>query len=648
MDTPLWIPDPEKCNESQMALFSAMVTAKYGEDFQEYSALHKWSLKNPSQFWGLLAKFVGIDLDSPYQRIVDDYDAFPGSVWFPGAKLNFAKNLLKRRDDHLAIVSILETGQRTTLTYNELYDQTSKMAAWLKNKIKENDRVAGWVPNTSEAIVSMLGTTANGGIWSSCSPDFGIDGALDRFGQIDPTVLVACHSYSYGGKVFNITEKVLAVASKMSSLKWLVWVDGTEEKIPERHFTQSTFHNDIMAVDPSSIAFAKRKFSDPLYIMYSSGTTGAPKCITHTTGGTLIQHLKEHRLHVDLQRDDRFFFYTTCGWMMWNWLVSGLASGATLVLYDGSPFYPDPEALINLVEKEKINIFGVSAKYISSIEKSGIEPNRSHDLRSLRTILSTGSPLTHGSFRYVYNKVKTDVHLASISGGTDILGCFVLGNPCLPVWEGEIQCAALGVDADVWDENGYPIIETKGELVCKQPIPSCPSGFWNDAENEKFFNAYFSKFAGIWAHGDYVEKTKNGGFIIHGRSDSVLNPGGGRIGTAESYRLVESFEEITESVCVGQNWGDDSRVILFVIMQKGVELNASLIQTIQNTIRSKASPRHVPSKIISVKDIPRTLSGKIVELAVRNIIHGTAIENTSALSNPEALKNFQNLPELSF
>ncbi len=575
-----------------------------------------------------------------------DLDRFPGARWFPGARLNFAENLLRFQDDRPALVSVLESRGRRQLSYRELARQTATLATRLAGLgVGPGDRVAGWLPNVPETVVAMLATASLGAVWSSCSPDFGLAGALDRFGQIEPKVLFAVDGYVYNGRRIDTTDKMRQAAERVATVTAVIWV-SLLDAVPA---DAETF-DAVVAVpaddDVPAPPFVQRAFDDPLYVLYSSGTTGKPKCIVHGIGGTLIQHLKEHRLHTDLRRDDVLFFFTTCGWMMWNWLVSGLATGATLVLYDGSPFRPRPATLMDLAERERITVFGASARYLSALAKAGRRPATTHELSAMRMMLSTGSPLTADGFRYVYRDVKPDVHLASISGGTDLISCFVLGSPTLPVYEGEIQCAGLGMAVDVWDDAGRPVRGQKGELVCTRPFPSCPVGFWNDSGGERMHRAYFERFAGVWAHGDFAERTEHDGFVIYGRSDAVLNPGGVRIGTAEIYAQVEQLDEIEEAICVGQDWDGDVRVVLFVVMRDGRVLDEALRARIRDVIRSNASPRHVPAKILEVADIPRTLSGKIVELAVRDVIHGREVTNTSALANPEALEQFRHRPEL--
>jgi acetoacetyl-CoA synthetase len=640
---PLWTPDPAAARRSALARFAEQAGSASGRDLSRYADLHRWSVTEPGAFWQAVWEFTGVVASQQAAEPVTDLDKFPGTRWFPGARLNFAENLLRFDDDRPALISVLETGARRSLSYRELNRQAAALAARLRELgVTSGDRVAGWLPNVPEAVVAMLATASLGAVWSSCSPDFGVSGALDRFGQIEPKVLFAVDGYHYNGRRLDTTAKMQEVAAAVPSIQQVVWV-SLIDAVPAgaEQFDQ------VIAAAPAPPAFVQRAFDDPLYVMYSSGTTGKPKCIVHGIGGTLLQHLKEHRLHTDLGRGDVLFFFTTCGWMMWNWLVSGLASGATLVLYDGSPFHPDAVSLVNLAQDESISVFGVSAKYLAALEKAGVRPLVSHDLSAMRMLLSTGSPLTADGFRFVYEQVKPDVHLASISGGTDLISCFVLGAPTLPVYEGEIQCAGLGMAVDVWNDDGKPLREAKGELVCTLPFPSCPTGFWNDPDGARLHDAYFARFPGVWAHGDFAEITGHDGYIIHGRSDAVLNPGGVRIGTAEIYGVVEQLDEIQESICVGQQWADDVRVVLFVVMREGHTLDDTVRQRIRQAVRDQASPRHVPARIVEVGDIPRTLSGKIVELAVRDVIHGRPVGNTSALANPEALQHYENRPELA-
>jgi len=582
--------------------------------------------------------------------VVRDADKMPGASWFPDARLNFAENLLRRRGDATALVSLLENGTRKETTFDELYAQVAAIAAALRARgIEPGDRVAGFMPNVTETVVAMLAATSLGAVWTSCSPDFGFQGVMDRFGQVKPKVLFAADGYYYNGKAHYSLEKVRQIAEEIESLEQVVIVEIVEkapdiEGISGGVLFSAWQHEQASVTD---IVFEQLPFDHPLYIMYSSGTTGVPKCIVHGAGGTLIQHLKEHQLHCDIGPDDTLFYFTTCGWMMWNWLVSGLASGATLILYDGSPFADDGKVLLDAIDRQRITVFGTSAKFISGIEKAGLKPRESHDLSSLNTILSTGSPLSHESFEYVYRDVKEDVLLASIAGGTDIISCFVGGCPTRPVYTGQIQCRALGMAVEFWDEAGTPLESGKGELVCKQSFPSMPIGFWSDEDGGKYHRAYFAQFDNVWCHGDYGELTPEDGAIIHGRSDAVLNPGGVRIGTAEIYRQVEKLDAIIESIVIGQDWEDDVRVVLFVVLREGEALDESLEQAVRSTIRQNATPRHVPAKIIQVSEIPRTLSGKIVELAVREIVHGRPVHNVDALANPEALSCFINLEALT-
>jgi acetoacetyl-CoA synthetase len=641
----LWKPSAQQIDCTHLQRFEKQLKSQLNLSFADYQQLHQWSVDHPEQFWEQLWQYTDIRASESYTEVLSDAKKFPGAKWFYGAKLNFAENLLRNRSDKTAIIARLENGTRTTLSYEELYVQVAQLAGALRNAgVTQGDRVAGFVPNVPETIVAMLAASSLGAIWSSCSPDFGINGVLDRFGQIEPKVLFACNGYYYNGKTIDSTPRVQQIVEQIDSIEQLVMVQVTKAENP---IAQAIDYRDFLVNENNpQLHFEQLPFDHPLYIMYSSGTTGVPKCIVHGAGGTLIQQLKEQQLHTNLQPEDVLFYFTTCGWMMWNWLVAGLASEATLVLYDGSPFYPQPRSLIDMAEQENISIFGTSAKYIAALEKAQVVPRETHQLGSLKALLSTGSPLSHESFQYVYRDIKADLCLSSISGGTDILSCFVLGNPSLPVWPGEIQCRGLGMAVEIWDDQGRAVTEQKGELVCVKPFPSAPIYFWNDPDNKKYLSAYFETHANIWAHGDYGEITAHNGIIIHGRSDAVLNPGGVRIGTAEIYRQVEKLDEVLDSICIGQDWEDDVRVVLFVVLRTGLSLDDKLIDKIRSSIRRETTPRHVPAKVIAVTDIPRTISGKIVELAVRKVVHGQAVNNTDALANPETLELYKNLPEL--
>jgi acetoacetyl-CoA synthetase len=572
----------------------------------------------------------------------------PGAEWFSGAELNFAENLLKYRDEKVAIISIRENHPTIKLTYIQLFKLVSRCAHGLKTLgVKSGDRVAGFVPNYPESVIALLATASLGAIWSSTSPDFGIDGVIDRFGQIEPKILFAIESHNYSGKTIENNEKIKQIADKIRSLERVILIKefsdlslDTDNFLNPTRLSKYIYFNELINNNSTDIFFQQVPFNHPVYIMYSSGTTGKPKCIVHGAGGTLLQHFKELYLHADVKRDDKIAYYTTCGWMMWNWLVSALQLGASVFLIDGSPVYPDNEIIWRKIEEEEITIFGTSPKYLTSIEKSGLIPKDKFNLRKLKTILSTGSPLSEDNFKWVYKNIKSDLQLSSISGGTDIISCFMLGCPILPVYTGEIQCKGLGMKLQAYDENGNSVIDEKGELVCTEPFPSAPVFFWNDFENEKYKKAYFQKFPGIWHHGDFIKITKHGGVIVYGRSDATLNPGGVRIGTAEIYRIVESIETIVDSLVVGQNWNNDVRIILFVVLKKGLKIDNEFVEKIKKKIRLSATPRHVPVIILQVDSIPHTISGKKVELAVTRILNGETIDNKEALTNPESLEQF--------
>ncbi len=651
MSTPIWSPSQEQIEKANITKFMRAVNKKYHLQLQSYQQLHQWSVDNRANFWQEVINFCDLQFIDPPTAILNEVlrekDSILSAQWFSGGTLNYAANLLRHRDNRIALIGRNEKGERRQLTYVELYAEVSKLInALTQLDIKVGDRICGVMPNCIETVIAFLATSALGAIWSSCSPDFGINGILDRFGQIEPRVLFCCDGYFYNGKTVQTLEKISDVAKQIPSIEKIVVVPFAQQTDKSVFESKQILWQDFITTAPTEIDFIPTTANHPLYILYSSGTTGKPKCIVHSVGGTLVQHLKELVLHTDLTLDDRIFYFTTCGWMMWNWLMSSLAVGATVVLYDGSPMYPNTDAMFEIVEKEQVTVFGTSAKYIASLSKADYKPKEHHQLNQLRTVLSTGSPLTAEYFDYIYQAVKADLCLSSISGGTDIVSCFALGNPTLPVYRGEIQCPGLGMDVDFFDDEGNSAVGTRGELVCKRAFPSMPVGFWHDEAQQKYHAAYFERFDNYWAHGDFGMLTENGGIIIFGRSDAVLNPGGIRIGTAEIYRQVEKHAQVIDCVAVGQEWQDDERVILFVVLRENIALTAEIAAEIKQLIRANTTPRHVPAKIIQVREIPRTISGKVVELAVRDVIHGQAVKNTEALANPDALKLFENLEEL--
>lgn len=639
----LWTPTAERSDNSRMKDFMDHVNQKFGKNFFQYDELFKWSVENPSEFWGSFWHYSGIKYSKDYDEVVNEPKKMPGAKWFEGARMNFAENLLPRRDDKTAIIFRGEAEIERRISYAELYDQAHRIAEGLKRMgVKKGDRVAGFIPNMPEAIIAMLGAASIGAIWSSSSPDFGIKGVLDRFSQIEPKVIFAADGYFYKGKKFDSQEKLKGILDKLPSVEKVVLINYTDtvdtESIPNA-VSWETFATPV----EGEMTFEQLPFDHPLYIMYSSGTTGLPKSIVHSAGGTLIQHLKELILHSNLHEEDTIFYFTTCGWMMWNWFISSLAVGSTIVCYDGNPFHPGPDALLHMAKELDITIFGTSAKYIASLENAGVIPKNICGFPALKAICSTGSPLSNESFEYVYRDWKEDVQLSSIAGGTDIISCFMLGNPILPVYMGEIQCRGLGMDVDSFDDYGKSVFGKQGELVCKTAFPSMPIYFWNDPDGEKYHNAYFDVYDNIWRHGDYILLSEHGGITMFGRSDATLNPGGVRIGTAEIYNIVENMEEIEDSVVIGQKWEDDERVVLFVKLNQGYTLDDELKKKISRLIRSNCSPRHVPAIIMETIGVPYTLNGKKVEIAVKKALLGEDIKNKDALANPKVLEFFGDL-----
>jgi acetoacetyl-CoA synthetase len=646
----LWKPDPEIAGTTQISQYIKFVNAYSGKKLTTYDDLWQWSVENPSAFWGAFWHYSGIIFSEDFKQVVDNPGKMPGAKWFAGARLNFAENLLQRRDDHPAIIFRGEDGTTRTLSFRQLYEESHRVAQGLKRiGVRKGDRVVAFMPNIPETVVAMLAATSLGAIWSSTSPDFGIKGVLDRFSQIEPKVIFSVDGYIYNGKHFDSQEKLKGILDELPTLEKVIMVNFTG-KLDLQSLPKAITWESLAKPVRGEMHFEQLPFDHPLYIMYSSGTTGLPKSIVHSAGGTLIQHLKELKLHCDVRPDDVVFYFTTCGWMMWNWFVSSLALGATIVCFDGNPFYPTPDTLIKLSDELKFTLFGTSAKYIASLQQAGVRPKTIVEKQniaslqwfsSLRAITSTGSPLSDESFEYVYNEWKQDVQLSSISGGTDIISCFMLGCPILPVHRGEIQCRGLGMDVDCFDENGNPVRDKQGELVCKTAFPSMPIYFWNDPDGKKYHGAYFENFPGIWCHGDYMILSPHGGVTMLGRSDATLNPGGVRIGTAEIYRVVENMEEIDDSVVVGQHYEGDERVVLFVKMKTGLTLDEGLINKIRSNIRSNCSPRHVPSLVIATPDVPYTINGKKVEVAVKKLIHGQEVKNQDALRNPECLEFYR-------
>ena len=646
MEQPIWKPTNGRKKAANITMFIELVNERHKQYIVTYRELQEWSVKNIPDFWELMWEFGGIKASVPFEAPVTGYSDMLHAKWFPGARLNFAENLLRYRDNRPALIFKGENSNSRRLTYAQLYEQVARLAKALKkNGVKAGDRVAGFMPNMTETVVAMLASTSLGAVWSSCSPDFGPRGILDRFQQIAPKVLFTADGYSYNGKVFDSLERVAAVLPEIPSIEKVIVVPyvGIQTKMPPK----SIKYNDFISNETANeIEFEQLPFDHPIYIVFSSGTTDKPKCIVHRAGGILIQHLKELILNTDMKREDTIFYFTTCGWVMWNWLVSSLSQGVTIILYDGSPFYPDNAAMFNIVQDEKASLFGISPRYLAAVEKAGVKPGTSHDLSHLKTMITTGSPLNIENYEYVYRDIKPEVFLNNISGGTEAIACFGIGNPISPIYAGEMQGLGLGMKVNVFDLDGKSLIGQEGELVCTAPFPSMPLQFWNDENNQRYRSTYFDMYPNVWRHGDFAKITERGGLIISGRSDATLKPGGVRIGTAEIYRQVETIAEVQDSVVIGQDWEGDVRIILFVKLAPSIQFNDTLVQKLKTVIRNNASPRHVPAKIIPVVDIPYTVNGKKVELAVRNIIHGKPVQNREALANPEALELYKNIKEL--